>query len=61
MVSVCLERATRAVAARMFYEGMIVPAHPDLDCDFHACPFDLLKEILEGYIPSNFEEECKVA
>lgn len=45
----------------MFYEGMIVPAHPDLNCDFNACPVDTLNEFLEGYFPGDLQAECSTA
>ncbi|KAJ5698643.1 hypothetical protein N7462_000648 [Penicillium macrosclerotiorum] len=45
---------------RMFYEGMVVPAHPDLDCDFSACPLDTLTTFFKKYIPTDFKAECTV-
>ncbi|KAF3403518.1 Counting factor 60 [Penicillium rolfsii] len=43
---------------RMFYEGMVVPAHPDLACDFSACPLDTLEKFVKNYIPTDFKAEC---
>lgn len=45
---------------RMFYEGMIVPANPSLNCSFTACPLQTLREFLSGYIPSDFKSECRL-
>lgn len=43
---------------RIFYEGMVVPAHPALGCNFSGCPLDTLRNFLVNYIPADFRAEC---
>ncbi|CEJ56879.1 hypothetical protein PMG11_05594 [Penicillium brasilianum] len=52
------QKANGQQVVRMFYEGMVVPAHPDLACDFSACPLDTLATFVKKYIPTDFKDEC---
>lgn len=54
------QKANGQQVVRMFYEGMVVPAHPDLDCEFSACPLDTLATFVKKYIPTDFKAECRV-
>lgn len=54
------QKADGTLVVRMFYEGMIVPAHPDLGCDFSECPFGTFQTFLKKYIPSDFRAECRL-
>ncbi|RMD42211.1 hypothetical protein DV735_g2901, partial [Chaetothyriales sp. CBS 134920] len=54
------QKADGSLVVRMFYEGMIVPAHPNLDCDFSGCPIETLESFLKQYIPTDFTAECKL-
>jgi hypothetical protein len=54
------QQSNGSMVVRMFYEGMIVPAHPDLACSFSACPWETLKSFLKSYIPSDFKSECSL-
>ncbi|KAF2168555.1 hypothetical protein M409DRAFT_21306 [Zasmidium cellare ATCC 36951] len=50
----------RGKLVRMYYEGMIVPAHPQLNCSFDGCPLDTLESFLSRYIPTDLASACKV-
>jgi hypothetical protein len=52
------QKTNRQQVVRMFYEGMVVPAHPDLACEFSACPLDTLTKFVKKYIPTDFKTEC---
>ncbi|KAL2787997.1 histidine phosphatase superfamily [Aspergillus keveii] len=54
------QKKNRQQVVRIFYEGMVVPAHPDLGCDFSACPLDTLTKFVKKYIPTDFKNECAV-
>jgi lysophosphatidic acid phosphatase type 6 len=54
------QKKNRQQVVRIFYEGMVVPAHPDLGCDFSACPLDTLTKFVKKYIPTDFKTECAV-
>ncbi|RMD43992.1 hypothetical protein DV735_g1120, partial [Chaetothyriales sp. CBS 134920] len=54
------KEADESLVVRMFYEGMVVPAHPDLDCDLSECPLETLEAFLQKYIPTDFRAECVV-
>lgn len=54
------EHHQKGMLVRMYYEGMIVPAHPELKCSFDGCPLDTLKSFMGGYIPKDLMSACKV-
>lgn len=45
---------------RMYYEGMTVPAHPELKCSFDGCPLDTLETFMKKYISKDLASDCKV-
>lgn len=45
---------------RMYYEGMVVPAHPELRCSLAACPLSTLRAFMQRYIPGDFQAECRL-
>ncbi|EMC98522.1 hypothetical protein BAUCODRAFT_138258 [Baudoinia panamericana UAMH 10762] len=52
---------TMGLVVRMYYEGMIVPAHPNLNCSFTACPLGTLQAFMSRYILPNYRTACAAA
>lgn len=52
------QHQTEGLVVRMYYEGMIVPAHPALACSFEACPLNTLEAFLGRYIASDYAAAC---
>ncbi|KAK5700995.1 hypothetical protein LTR97_005514 [Elasticomyces elasticus] len=48
------------LVVRMYYEGLIVPAHPQLNCSFEACPLPTLEAFMRRYILDDYPAACAV-
>lgn len=54
------QHESKGMLVRMFYEGMVVPAHPSLNCSFEGCPLGILTTFLQGYILMDMAAACAV-
>lgn len=54
------QQSQGGMVVRMFYEGMVVPANPELKCSFEACPLRVLQESLRRFVVVDLGRACTV-